>query len=176
MNSAAKDGLIKIDSQQIFAKNNLIIILPINNPGRIESLQDLARPGLKLVLGDSTVPAGIYSRQLLDNLSKDPSFEPAFNKLVLANLVSNETDVKQVVAKVQLGEADAGIVYTSDVIAAPGIKTLNIPANLNVLARYPVAVVLNSANPGLAQDFITYLLSKNGQAILMKWGFQPAIP
>ena len=111
-------------------------------------MQDLAKPGLKVVLADAAVPAGKYARQILDNMSKDPTYGTDFGAKVLANVVSNETDVKQVVAKVQLGEADAGIVYVSDAIAAPDLKTIEIPANLNVVAKYPIAPLLKSANPG----------------------------
>jgi molybdate transport system substrate-binding protein len=91
----------------------------------------------------------------------------------LANVVSNEDNVKQVVAKVQLGEADAGIVYISDTIAAPDLKTVEIPAELNVIAKYPVAPLANSTNAELAKAFVDYVLSVEGQAILQKWGFGP---
>jgi molybdate transport system substrate-binding protein len=139
-------------------------------------LQDLARPGLKLVLADETVPAGNYSRQVLDNLSLDPSFGADFKTRVLANVVSNETDVKQVVAKVQLGEADAGIVYISDSVAAPELPTIEIPSNFNVVANYPVAALVNAPEPDLAKGFIAYVLSHVGQAVLAKWGFTPVAP
>ena len=92
---------------------------------------------------------------------------------VLANVVSNEDNVKQVVAKVQLGEADAGIVYTSDAAAAPDLKTVEIPAELNVIAKYPIALLINSTNSGLAKAFADYVLSPDGQAVLQKWGFGP---
>jgi len=75
-----------------------------------------------------------------------------------------------------LGEADAGIVYISDSIAAPELKTIEIPANFNVVARYPVAALTRAPNPGLAGDFIAYVLSSDGQAILKKWGFTPVKP
>ena len=92
---------------------------------------------------------------------------------MLANVVSNETDVKQVVAKVQLGEADAGIVYISDSVAAPELKTIAIPSNFNVIAKYPIAVLAGAPQPDVASGFIAYILSSEGQAILKKWGFTP---
>jgi molybdate transport system substrate-binding protein len=94
---------------------------------------------------------------------------------VLANVVSYESDVKQVVAKVQLGEADAGIVYSSDTVAAPDLKKIEIPAENNVTAKYPLAALTKSSsqNSELAQAFIAYVLSSDGQAILQKWGFFP---
>jgi molybdate transport system substrate-binding protein len=91
-------------------------------------------------------------------------------------VVSNETDVKQVVAKIQLGEADAGIVYASDAIAAPQLKTIEIPANYNVVAKYPIAALTKAPNPDLASAFVSYVLSSDGQAILKKWGFTPLEP
>jgi molybdate transport system substrate-binding protein len=92
---------------------------------------------------------------------------------VLKNVVSYESDVKQVVAKIQLGEADAGIVYTSDTVAAPDLQQIEIPAENNVIARYPLAVLSQSKNSDLAQEFIAYVLSVDGQTVLKKWGFLP---
>ena len=173
MNTLVTESLVTKDVPQIFLTNKLIVILPANNPAKVQSLQDLSRSGLKLILGDTTVPIGKYARQILDNISKDPSYGSDYGAKVLANVVSNETDVKQVVAKVQLGEADAGIVYISDSIAAPDLKTIEIPNNLNVIAKYPIAPLIKSANPDLATQFIAYVLSADGQATLKKWGFGP---
>jgi molybdate transport system substrate-binding protein len=91
-------------------------------------------------------------------------------------VVSNETNVKQVVAKVQLGEADAGIVYVSDAIAAPELKTIEFPTADNVIAKYPIAVLTSAPQPDLAASFIACVLSSDGQAILKKWGFIPVAP
>ena len=169
-------GLVNPAASVVFVTNRLVVLLPQINPAGVQTLQDLARPGLKLVLADETVPAGIYSRQVLDNLSLDPSFGTDFKTMVLANVVSNETDVKQVVAKVQLGEADAGIVYISDSVAAPDLPTIEIPSNFNVVANYPVAALVNAPEPDLAKGFIAYVLSHVGQAVLAKWGFTPVAP
>ena len=95
---------------------------------------------------------------------------------MLANVVSNEDNVKQVVAKVQLGEADAGIVYSSDAIAAPDLKTIIIPPNANVVAKYPIALLKAAPSPALAQGFVDFVLSPEGQSILKKWGFTPIAP
>ena len=179
MDKVIAGGRIKADGSRVFLTNLLVVILPANNPANVQSLQDLARPGLKLVLGDKTLPAGKYALQILDNMVKDPAFGLDFKTKVLANVVSYETDVKQVVAKVQLGEADAGVAYISDSVAAPGLKTIAIPAGLNVVAKYPIAPLINVADPyraQLAADFVKYLLSPEGQAILKKWGFTPFVP
>jgi molybdate transport system substrate-binding protein len=159
-----------------FVTNVLEVILPADNPADLQALQDLAMPGLKLVLEDKTVPAGAYSLTILDNLSKDKAYGTVFKTKVLANVVSYETDVKQVVAKVQLGEADAGIVYVTDASAAPTLKTILIPANFNVIAKYPIAVLAKAPQSYLAAEFVAYVLSADGQATMKKWGFTPVAP
>ncbi len=176
MDKLVSGGLVVEGTPRSFLTNQLLVILPPDNPAVIQSLQDLARPGLKLVLADASVPAGKYARQILDKMSQDASFGADFGTRALANVVSNETDVKQVVAKVQLGEADAGIVYVSDAVAAPQLKTLQIPASYNVVATYPIAALAKAAQPGLASEFIAYVLSADGQAILKTWGFTPNTP
>ena len=117
------------------------------------------------------VPVGKYARQALDAMNGQ--FGSDFKDKVLANVVSNEDNVKQVVAKVQLGEADAGIVYTSDAVAAPDLRTIEIPTELNVIAQYPIAPLVDSASSDLANTFVAYVLSAEGQAVLQKWGFAP---
>jgi molybdate transport system substrate-binding protein len=175
MDTLIKDNLIAANSSKIFLTNSLLVILPEANPAGVQTLLDLARPGLKLVIGDTNIPAGKYARQILSNLAKDPAYGANFSTRVLANVASNETDVKQVVAKVQLGEADAGIVYVSDAVAAPQLKTIVFPPANNVIARYPIAALTKTPQPDLAASFIAYILSPDGQAILRKWGFTPLI-
>src|SRR5687767_5496194 len=157
---------------QIFLTNKLVVILPPDNPAGLEKLEALANPRIKLVLAAEEVPVGNYARQALDLMNG--SFGTDFKDKVMANVVSNEDNVKQVVAKVQLGEADAGIVYTSDAIAAPDLKTVEIPLQLNVIARYPIAALADSTNADLAQAFVDYVFSPESQAVLQKWGFAPA--
>jgi molybdate transport system substrate-binding protein len=176
MDTLVTDKLVAADFSQIFVTNSLLVILPVSNPANLQTLQDLARPGIKLLLGDTTVPAGIYARQILANMDKDPIFSTSYSTQVLANVVSNETNVKQVVSKVQLGEADAGIVYASDTIAAPELKTIQFPILDNVIAKYPISRLKSAIHPDLAESFITYILSSDGQTILQKWGFIPITP
>jgi molybdate transport system substrate-binding protein len=168
----ANDNMIVPNSYHDFAANKLIVILPAGNPGDVLSLADLAKPNLKLILADSSVPAGNYARQILSKMSSNPIYGSAFNTKVLANVASNETDVKQVVAKVELGEADAGIVYVSDAVAAPDLVTITIPDEFNVIAKYPLAIMTNAPDPKLAEVFIRYVLSPAGQTVLSKWGFR----
>jgi molybdate transport system substrate-binding protein len=171
METLITDALVAPDAPQQFLNNKLVVILPADNPAGLEKLDDLSRPGLKLVLAAEEVPVGRYARQALDRMNT--RFGATFKDKVLANVVSNEDNVKQVVAKVQLGEADAGIVYTSDAVAAPGLKIIEIPADLNVIAKYPIAPLAKSENADLAREFIKYVLSADGQAVLQKWGFVP---
>ncbi len=171
MDALISGGYVTQARSQPFVTNRLVVILPASNPAGIAKLQDLSRPGLKLVLAASDVPVGSYSRQVLTNM--DTAFGSGFSAAVLANVVSNEDNVKQVVAKVQLGEADAGIVYTSDAVAAPQLKTIEIPPSLNVVAKYVIAPLSASHQLDLAQAFVDYARSQAAQAVLAKWGFGP---
>ena len=109
-------------------------------------------------------------------MSKDPTYGSDFSTKVLANVVSNETDVKQVVSKVDLGEGDAGVVYVTDAIATSDLLTIPIPANYNVIAQYPIAALDKAPNSDLAAAFVAYVLSADGQAVMKKWGFTPVKP
>lgn len=171
MNTLVTESYVTKGAPQVFLTNQLVVILPSNNPANLAELKDLARPGIKLVLAAEDVPVGKYARQALDQMNGQ--FGSGFKDQVLANVVSNEDNVKQVVAKVQLGEADAGIVYTSDAVAAPELKSIEIPADLNVTARYPIAPLAKSGHLNLAEQFTTYALSADAQATFAKWGFGP---
>ncbi|MBE7534261.1 MAG: molybdate ABC transporter substrate-binding protein [Anaerolineales bacterium] len=169
MDALVAGSFVMAEASQVFLSNRLVVILPVDNPAGIDSLEDLAASGIKIVLAAEEVPVGRYSREALDKMNG--TFGSDFKDKVLANVVSNEDNVKQVVAKIQLGEADAGIVYTSDAVAAPELKTIEIPNEMNIIAKYPIAPLVESANAELAQAFIAYVLSDEGQAILQKWGF-----
>jgi molybdate transport system substrate-binding protein len=173
-----RDSGFVADAPRVFAHNRLVLIVPTSNPGRIDQLQDLARRGVKLVVAAAAVPAGRYARAMLFNLSRLDGFPPDFGQRVLDNVVSNEDNVKAVVAKVQLGEADAGLVYTSDVTpdASRHVTRLAIPATANVIADYPVAVLKRAPNPDAARAFVDLLLSSVGQRVLQTNGFIPVGP
>lgn len=157
-----------------FANNRLAIVIPADNPADMHAPGDLGRPGLRLVLAQPEVPAGRYSRQAICALGADPdAYGADFVERVTANIVSQEEDVRAVLAKVQLGEADAGIVYASDAAIAGGtVSLIEIPDAENVMADYPIAAVAEG-NPALAEAFIAYLLSPEGQATLEAFGFTP---
>ena len=174
MNTLMDDGLVSLNASQIFLTNRLVVILPRNNPAHIASLEDLSKPDLKLVLAAEEVPAGKYAHQVLENLNS--MFGADYKEKVLANVVSNEDNIRQAVTKVQLGEADASIVYVSDAVAAPELQRIEIPTDVNVVAEYPIAPLVESTNPNLANQFITFVLAPNGQSILKKWGFTSVSP
>jgi molybdate transport system substrate-binding protein len=161
---------------KIFAHNRLVVILPKSNPGHVRELQDLARRGVKLVVGAEAVPVGKYTREMFRRLERRPGFPPAYRDSVLANVVSQEENVKSVVAKVQLGEADAGVVYRSDVTprVAPSVTVLEIPDDANVLASYPIAVLTGSADSLAARAFLALLLGPEGRRVLARHGLTPA--
>ena len=166
-----------IDGEPIvFGRNRLIVIVPRTNPARIGKLQDLERKGVKVVIGSDAVPVGRYSRQLLQNLSSLHDFDSRYAARVLANVVSEEENVKSVLSKVQLGEADAGIVYASDVTPslARYVRRFEIPAAASVLASYPIAVIQGAKRAGPAREFVELVLSAHGQQILVRRGLLPA--
>ncbi len=174
MERLVAENLVNQGTRDDFATNKLIVILPAGNPADLKSLSDLAKIGVKIVLADESVPAGNYARQVLAKMNLNSVYGTGYSDKVMANIVSNETDVKQVVAKVELGEADAGIVYISDAIAAPDLRTISIPDQFNVIASYPMAVLKNSSHADLARAFTVYVLSPAGQSILSRWGFEAA--
>ena len=169
----ARDGGLIDGPPQVFVHNTLLIIVPRANSGRVTSFGDLVKPGVKLTLAGPQVPAGRYSREALQAAQAD--YGPDFAARVLRNLVSEETSVKQVLVKVQLGEADAGIAYASDVSekVLQDVSAIPIPDAYNRLASYPIAATQAARNPAGAAAFIRFVRSPSGQAILKAHGFIP---
>jgi molybdate transport system substrate-binding protein len=175
MNAAIAAERVVTGTQRVFVRNRLVVVVPTGNPGDVGALQDLAKPGLLLVLASAEVPVGQYSLDFLDKAPLDPAFGAAFKDEVLANVVSYEENVRSVLTKVALGEADAGLVYTSDVTgaAAGQVERLDIPDGLNTIATYPIAPLQDSAHAAMAQAFVDYVLAPEGQDILAGFGFIP---
>jgi molybdate transport system substrate-binding protein len=169
---AAQEGDVIDGEPSLFTRNRLAIIVPSDNPADINEPVDLAQPEIKLVVAAEAVPVGGYTLEVLDKMSADPEFGDDFRAQVEANFVSLEDNVRQVVSKVALGEADAGVVYVTDVTAevAPQVEIIEIPEEFNVFAEYLVAMV-REGNAELAEAFIQYLLSDAGQAVLQEYGF-----
>jgi molybdate transport system substrate-binding protein len=151
----------------VFTRNTLVLIVPKSNPAGIHSVYDLTQPGIKLDVAAPAVPVGSYTRQILKNMALTS---------VLNNVVSNETDVREVLAKVALGEADAGFVYSTDAKTVPGqVTVLTMPAWAQPKVQYGMCVVSNSTNQTAAQAFVNEVLSKAGQAKLLAAGFLPRV-
>lgn len=157
----------------IFATNRLIVIVPADNPADIQSLQDLANNEVLLVVAAQSVPVREYTDLMLDRLAANDDYGASYRQAVLNNIVSEESNVRQISAKVALGEADAGIVYASDVTPdiADKVLTIPIPDEYNTIATYPIAIISHSDQSQLAQDFVDFVLSDTGQDTLAKWNF-----
>lgn len=154
-----------------FATNTPVAVVPKDGTA-VTAFADLAKPGIKLVLAGKDVPIGRYAREILEKASGPGGISPDFSERVLANLKSDEANVRAVLTKVQLGEADAGIVYKTDLAsAAEDVRAIEIPAAYNVVAEYPIAVVAGTKNEATAAAFVAFLRSAEGLAILEKYGF-----
>lgn len=152
-----------VEKPVVFTRNELILIVPRSNPAGIHSVYDLRKPGVKLVIGATGVPVGDYTRVVLHNLGLDD---------VLSNVVSEETDVREVLAKVALGEADAGFVYLTDAKTVRGkVATIGIRWSAQPIVQYAVAVVKSSPHLAAARAFVKGLLGKAAQAKLRAAGF-----
>lgn len=175
MDAAVTAGRVNRDEAAVFAGNRLVVVFPSDNPAGLETLEDLSKPGLKLVLADKSVPVGQYSLYFLEHAAQDPGMDAGYKEAVLQNVVSYEENVRFVLTKVLLGEADAGIVYVTDITpdAADQVGVIAIPDALNTLAAYPIAPIADSKNLDLAKEFVALVLSPEGQAILAKYGFIP---
>ncbi len=157
------------EPQTIFATNIPVVVVPASG-SPVKAFEDLAKPGTKLVLAAPAVPIGNYARDIFNNASAaSGGISPDFSSKTLANLKSNEADVKAVLAKVQVGEADAGVVYKTDASAAGNqVKTIDIPTKYNVIAEYPIAVMKTSGKIDVARGFVAFITSEPGQTILAK--------
>lgn len=172
MDAARQSGLVAGDAS-VFAHNRLVIIVPKNNEANIQTPQDLAKGGVKIVLAAESVPVGKYARKFLDAASGTASFSAGYKDAVLANVVSEASNVKEVVSAVQLDEADAGIVYVTDVSGsiANDVTMIDIPDVVNQVATYPISLTPSGASTAAAVGFIDYLLGPDGQSTLASFGF-----
>jgi molybdate transport system substrate-binding protein len=137
MTALMAEGLVNNDSVTLFAKNSLVVVVPKDNPASISTLDDLAKPGVKIVMGTKDVPVGSYALLVLDKMAEDPDYRPEYRERVMSNVVSRETTVAYVVSKVALGEADAGFAYKSDVTPelSEQVQKIPIPEEYNVVAE-----------------------------------------
>lgn len=152
-----------------------VVVVPPNNPAGIRSFKDLATKPVKLVIGVNNVPIGQYTRRIFQ--MADTVYGPKFDQQVMRHVVSLETDVKEVLVQVQLGQADAGIVYVTDVYAKAlrdTVRQVPIPARLNLTAVNQMAIVRAAPHPTLAREWAAFVLSPAGQAVFRRFGYQPA--
>lgn len=154
-----------------FAGNELTIVVPIGNPAGIASPLDLARPGIKVVAAGDAVPITTYANQVIANLALEAGDPTDFVAGYTSNIVSMEDNVKAVIAKVELGEADAGIVYATDAAASDSVTTIDLPDLANVPARYDGVVVKGSKDVSAAHAFLDWLVGPDGRSILADLGF-----
>jgi molybdate transport system substrate-binding protein len=173
MNTAVKDGLVS-GKPVVFVKNREVIMVPKDNPANIQSLEDLSKPGIKLVLAAEGVPAADYAAEILDKADK--VYGPDFKQEILSNVVSRETDVRASVNRVVVGDADTTFGYASDYTPdiRDKVKIVSIPENLNIIATYPIATLKDAKEPDLAKEWVDLVTSSEGQQVLKKWGFEPA--
>lgn len=147
-------------SSWVMAYNRLVIAVPEGNPRRVSGLTDLSRPDLLVGLCSPSVPCGDLARQVLASAG------------VAASVDTNEPDVRSLVTKIEAGELDAGIVYVTEVAASRGVEGIVIVNEHNVRVSYPIAVLADAPLPDVAAEFVSYVLSQEGRAILERYGFE----
>ncbi len=172
-NGAAADVFASADEKQmalvrelvlqpaVFARNEPVLVVPLDNPAGLRVFADLPK-ARRIVLGAQEVPIGAYAARIL----------AAANLDLEGRVVSRELNVRQVLAKVELGEADAAIVYRTDAARA-GVRVIAIPPAINVTAEYPIAVLARARQPRLAEQFVALVRSPAGRAVLARFGFSP---
>ena len=173
LENVINSGRVAGGTELPFIHNQLAIVLPADNPGGILEFKDLEMPGIQLILADAAVPAGRYSQEMFDRAGEHGEFGDQFKGNVLENVVSYEENVRAVLTKIILGEADAGIVYLSDFIGAreENIKMVSIPDEVNITASYHIAPLMDSSKKQRGMNFIELVLSPSGQEILEQHGF-----
>src|SRR5215213_7017255 len=173
MNTAVEDGLVKGDPE-VFVKNREIVMVPKDNPAHILRFRDVAKPDVELVLAGRDVPAADYAMEILGKAKGE--YESDFEKDVLSNVVSRESDVRASVNRVVVGDADATFGYASDYTPdiRDKVKVVQIPPDLNIVATYRIAALEDAKSLGLAKKWIELVTSQEGQRVLQKWNFEPA--
>jgi molybdate transport system substrate-binding protein len=166
-NTAIPDALYAqgvVEKPVAFTRNTLVIVVPKSNPAGINDIYDLTKPGVKIDVANPAVPVGSYTQTILRNMD--------LTGRIMSNVVSQEDDVRSVLTKIALGQADAGFVYATDAKTVPGqVKVIKVPAWAQPKVTYAMAVVTKSPNQAAAQAFIREVLSKAGQAKLLAFGF-----
>ena len=163
------------NTPEYFATNRMAVVAPVGSSA-VQSMGDLARPGVSIAIASAEAPAGAYALTTLNLMAESDDFPNDFAERVLANVVTRETNVRAVAQKVALGEVDAGMVYETDAQSAQhggAFRVIEIPLQFNPAAEYPIAALGGAVNPQVALDFIEFVQGDDGQAILRKYGFAP---
>ena len=173
MDTAVVDDLVS-GEPEVFVKNREVIMVPRDDPANISSLEDMAKPDIKLVLAAKDVPAADYAVEILGKANNE--YGPDFEDDVLSNVVSREADVRASVNRVVVGDADATFGYATDYTPdiRDKVKVIKIPPDLNIIATYPVAALKDAKDPELAKKWVDLVTSERGQKVLEKWNFEPA--
>ncbi|MDN7025313.1 molybdate ABC transporter substrate-binding protein [Methanoculleus sp. FWC-SCC1] len=168
-------GFMDNETVELFVENSVAVIVPVDNPANITTLTDLANPGVKLVIGTKDVPFGSYTRQVLDKMANSSAYGAEYREAVMGNVISEETAVSSVVPKLTLGEADAAFVYKSDIKQEyrDELTRIDIPAEYNVVAQYPLGILAESQQKDAAAAFVAFVRGTDGSGILTEYGFDP---
>jgi molybdate transport system substrate-binding protein len=170
MKPLATQGVV--EPPTAFARNLPVVVVPKNNPAKVATFADLVK-ATHWVVGAPEVPIGAYTETIFTAAEK--LYGKAFSDKIRANVRSRELNVRQVLTKVAMGEGDAGIVYKTDALTMPDrVQVIEIPASINVVAEYPIAVLKAAPRVDLARDFVKLLLSKKGEKVLSAAGFNTA--
>ncbi len=173
MQTAVEEGLTE-GGPEVFVKNREVVMVPKYNPAGIRDFEDIAEPGVRLVLAEEGVPAADYALEILGKAEEE--YGPGFEKDVLGNVVSREADVRASVNRVVVGDADATFGYASDFTPdiRDRVEVVPIPEDLNIVATYPIAALQDAKEPELARRWLDLVTGEEGQRVLEKWGFDPA--
>ena len=174
--AALADAGLAAGDAWAFAGNRLAIVVPTDDPAGIDTPADLAHPGVKIMAAGQAVPITRYADKLVANLAALDGYPAGFLAAYRANVVSREDDVRAVIAKIELAEGDAAIVYQTDALASDGVVTIDVPPEADVAAPYAGVAIKASAHPAEAAAFLDWLTGSEGQSILASLGFSPAAP
>lgn len=176
MNALKAEGFMNNSSVSAFAENWQAIIVPNDNPAKIENLSDLAKPGVKIVMGTKDLPITDITLQILDKLANDTAYGPEYKEKVLSNVISEETNINFIVSKVALGEADAAFVHKSEVSPeyAKKVTTIDLPQEYNVKSEYTIGILSQSESQDLAEELVNLVKSDEGKSVLQKHGYEVA--
>lgn len=173
MDTAVEEGLV-VGEPEVFVKNREVVLVPKDNPAGIEGFREVAEPGVRLVLAEEGVPAADYALEILGKA--DEEYGPGFERDVLSNVVSRESDVRASVNRVAVGDADATFGYASDYTPdiRDRVEVVPIPPDLNIIAAYPIAALEDAREPDLAREWVDLVTDEEGQRVLRNWGFESA--